>query len=146
MTTLFCFNNYKQYCFSFSLKYAKIVVGKMSQKLKNVRRKALCIEEILDELLLSDDEVIDNVCGIPPEQFDGITDEEDIDDNVMETEEPIEKDMAGTFEVNLVKKSDCLEEEDPSNSNFLKPSTRNFKFLIFRSCMENCKRKYKVEF
>lgn len=68
------------------------------------RRKALCVQEILDELAMSDtDDELETIAAIPPEMFDGITDEEDIDDNLLTGEEPLAKDIAGTFEIETIK-------------------------------------------
>lgn len=68
------------------------------------RRKALCVQEILDELAMSDtDDELETIAAIPPEMFDGITDEEDIDDHLLTGEEPLAKDIAGTFEIETIK-------------------------------------------
>lgn len=78
------------------------------------RRKALTVADILEELL-NDDEV-DIVAAIPPEQFDGITDEEDIDDECLEVDEPLERDLAGTFEWETKKDREglsCWEDDIP---------------------------------
>ena len=45
------------------------------------------------------DDELDVVTAIPPMMFDGLTDEEDIDDEQLYGDESMEIDIAGTFEI-----------------------------------------------
>ena len=49
---------------------------------------------------------LDVVTAIPPEMFDDLTDEEDIDDEQLYGDESMEIDTAGTFEIQAKNSSE----------------------------------------
>ena len=58
-----------------------------------------CVGEIFDILNADTDDELDVVTAVPPEMFDGLTDEEDIDDEQLYSDESWEIDIGGTFEI-----------------------------------------------
>ena len=67
---------------------------KKSDKVLKYNRRALYVGEIFDILIADTNDELDVVTAIPPEMFDGITDEVDI-----RVDDEMEMEIAGTFEI-----------------------------------------------
>lgn len=93
--------------------------------------KALTVEEltaILEESDSSDSETENvDIVYIPPE-VTALTDEEDIDDNLL-TEDVLEKDIAGTFEIHGKENSKVKISKTSKNS--MKPNWNKTEYPIY---------------
>lgn len=111
-----------------------LVMDKSLQKSNSIgssktrRRKVLSIAEVIEQLQQSDtDDEIGTVIAIPPEAFDGITDEEDIDEEDLKANESLEKEIAGTFEIETRKDrqgSGSVKDDAPVVKQIPRRSTR----------------------
>ena len=106
---------------------------KKSDKVLKNNQRALCVGEMFDILNADTDDEIDVVITILPEMFDGLTDEEDIDDKQLYGDEGLEIDITGTFKIQAkndckgarnmecignIRRSKCLACDTPSTSTF----------------------------
>lgn len=67
---------------------------------------------------------IETVTAFPPELFDGITDEEDFDDDLLTVDEPLERDTTGTFEFETRYDRKCISSDLSDDAPSIEVSVR----------------------